>query len=299
MHAAPYLIVVSVIAGPLLVTAFYIVAFLPMEPTCVFFCSAYSTTRGANQSWNHQTRLKSEDAFQQRMGKESARGDLREVDLISKAERKYRALLLNMRDAYGDDDGYEMFKLVILSPAKYQQDNRRLIRTLAQEAISNLEGFGSSASTASKLGILKSGLSFIYDALDGQRWRDQRPGWSPADRQLSVVGWNGVTIERGLLTGLKLMHNNLSGDIHTVLEKLGELRRTATRTKSHCVESVIQRRPDRLPRSHFFVLRRSFGESGGYLCSPGAQSSIKCLVGISISRGHLELFLHGRLLRSV
>jgi len=160
-------------------------------------------------------------------GKETGR-DMREVDLISKAERRYSSLLLSMRDAYGEDlacaaagpacvnmhglivmswcvkvtvhaawarppsgdeDGYAMFKLVVLHPQKYQCDNRRLVQSLAREAISGLEGFGAAASSTSKLGILKSGLVFVYDALNGSGWREQKPGWAVMHRQCDVSSW--------------------------------------------------------------------------------------------------------------
>ena len=56
--------------------------------------------------------------------------DMRESDLVRKAEKKYRTHLTAMRDAYGDEDGYHIFKLVVRAPQKYQCDNRRLIQTL-------------------------------------------------------------------------------------------------------------------------------------------------------------------------
>ena len=59
----------------------------------------------------------------------------------------------------------------------------------AREAISGLEGFGAAASESSKLGLLKSGLVYLYDLLDGPGWREQKPGWSRADRQGNVSGW--------------------------------------------------------------------------------------------------------------
>mmetsp|Transcript_27942 Transcript_27942/g.57387 ORF Transcript_27942/g.57387 Transcript_27942/m.57387 type:complete len:417 (+) Transcript_27942:125-1375(+) len=174
---------------------------------------------GANQSSieeNHRNPTLSP------LSKESF-GDMRESDLLKKAENKYRPHLNAMRDAYGDQDGYHIFKLVVLSPQKYQVDNRRLIQTLAREAIVGLEGFGASATEESKLGVMKSGLVFIYDNLDGVNWRQQSPGWSPSQRQAWVSSWLGVSIEGGLFTGLKLMQNQLKGDVSRVLEKLGAL----------------------------------------------------------------------------
>ena len=56
--------------------------------------------------------------------------DMREVDLCAKAERNFKQTLMSMKDAYGDDDGAEMFRRVVLSPQSYQSDNRRLIQTL-------------------------------------------------------------------------------------------------------------------------------------------------------------------------
>jgi hypothetical protein len=52
------------------------------------------------------------------------------IDLVAKAERKFKTLFISMKDAYGDEDGAEMFRRVVLSPALYQSDNRRLIQTL-------------------------------------------------------------------------------------------------------------------------------------------------------------------------
>jgi Leucine-rich repeat (LRR) protein len=93
----------------------------------------------------------------------------------------------------------------------------------AREAIVSLEGFGSAASQSSKLGVLKSGLVFIYEGLDGPSWRDQGPGWAPRDRQRSVSSWLGVVIAEGLFVGLKLTHNNLKGEVGVALAKLAAL----------------------------------------------------------------------------
>ena len=56
--------------------------------------------------------------------------DMREVDLIARAERKYKTFFVSMKDAYGDEDGAEMFRRVVLSPALYQSDIRRLVQNL-------------------------------------------------------------------------------------------------------------------------------------------------------------------------
>ena len=123
------------------------------------------------------------------LSRKDTASDMRDVDLISKAERKYEKILRSMKDAYGDEDGYTLFKLVVLSPQKYQCDNRRLIQTLARESIVSLEGFGSSASQSSKMGVLKSGLVFIYESLQGSGWKDQRPGWNSQERQSNAASW--------------------------------------------------------------------------------------------------------------
>ena len=82
---------------------------------------------------------------------------------------------------------------------------------------------GQSEFHSSHLGVLKAALVFTYDSLGGGAWREQLPGWSLLDRKLPVARWYGVSIENNLLMGLKLVNNNLSGDINCILDKIGTL----------------------------------------------------------------------------
>lgn len=137
--------------------------------------------------------------------------------------KEFEPHLAAMQDAYGEEEGNERFKEVVSDPAKYGHDSRRLVKQLAKKCLAKQDQTYPESRAADQ-GLIKAALIAMFDATCGRQWTSKEPGWSRRDRGRNITDWLGVEVGKSRqIERLKLINNNLCGDVQDVLERLGSL----------------------------------------------------------------------------
>lgn len=143
--------------------------------------------------------------------------------LVEDEAHTHRDFLERMQEAYGEDDGWTMFRQVVLTPRKYQDDKRPLVHKLARKLIT-----GGNDGTRKRIAVMKKGLTEFYNALGGPNWSTSTPGWARNLQLNRLKTWYGVTLDdHDMLVGIKLVHNNLEGRFSEACDKLCALERVS------------------------------------------------------------------------
>eukprot|EP00616_Rhizochromulina_sp_CCMP1243_P009323 CAMPEP_0118961866 /NCGR_PEP_ID=MMETSP1173-20130426/410_1 /TAXON_ID=1034831 /ORGANISM="Rhizochromulina marina cf, Strain CCMP1243" /LENGTH=418 /DNA_ID=CAMNT_0006910061 /DNA_START=176 /DNA_END=1432 /DNA_ORIENTATION=+ len=151
-----------------------------------------------------------------------------EEDVLFSIRKKYSYIRQRMMDAYGEEEGSEFFDSVTQDPTTHLEDRRALIKDLATAVQQHRTRALKPNGQYFPNDIVKNSLVHIYDALNGPEWSHQVPGWILRERFQPVKLWHGVTMENNILVAIKLVHNNMKGDVGHIFHKLGALESCAS-----------------------------------------------------------------------
>ena len=156
------------------------------------------------------------------------------ISPLSPATKKDVDTFDAIREAYGDDEGRLIWDLINDDPASCLTDPRPLVAKAAKKVLDR------KTEKRTFLRPTPARLGDIYDSLGGRHWKTRTPGWdmSGDERGRPVEIWFGITTVTTalsvfnasgygktdpLIATVRLLNNNLKGDVNHLLKPLGEL----------------------------------------------------------------------------